>query len=76
MSDNELLSEIVKLLYKNGNKMLSSNLRKEIGLDYINFLICISKLKELGYIKTDHGPQIKYHRNIYLTDAGKKFAKE
>jgi hypothetical protein len=76
MSDDELLSEIVTLLYKNGNKMLRNNLIKETGLNHIDFLECISKLKEQGYIKTDRISQIKYHRNIYLSDTGIELAKQ
>ena len=76
MFDDELLSEIVKLLYENDNKMQRKNLRKETGLEYIDFLTYISKLKELGYIKRVRSSQIKYHRNIYLTNKGKKLAKQ
>ena len=76
MSDDELLSEIATLLYKNCNKMLRNNLIKETGLNYIDFLECISKLKEQGYIKTDHSSQVKYHRNIYLSDIGIELAKQ
>ena len=76
MVDNEIISEIVKLLYKNNKKMLRTDIRKETGLEYIDFLKSISKLEKLGYIRTYTGSQIKYHRNIYLSDHGGKIAKQ
>jgi len=56
--------------------MLRTNLRKETGLEYIDFISYISKLEKLGYIKTYIGSQIKYDRNIYLSDEGIKLAKQ
>jgi DNA-binding MarR family transcriptional regulator len=71
----DILAEILQRLHKNGNNMLKNNLKKEMGLNDIDFEKCISRLVRQGYVRRGRGSQKRTYKYIYLTDEGKELFK-